>query len=135
MMRDEVATLLLHAFDCVVQKEIYQDGVDAGNMVLVDAVLFRAFLRGELVLVYFLGVVAAMRGFAPKVLGFHFRVLFLDFTLDELDAPDAGGAEFGFPVGATRHRFEVTDVALQRWRVAEAAEFVEHLGDAIIYIY
>lgn len=110
MMRDEIAALLLHIFDRVVQKEIYEDGVDARNVELVDAVLFRALLCGEFVLVYFLGRVVRLRGFSSKVLRLQFWVLPLDFAFDELDAPDTGGAEFDFPGGTTGNWFQVADV-------------------------
>lgn len=57
MMRNELAALLLHGLDRVVQKEIYEDGVDARDMQFVDAVLLRPFLRRKLFLVDFLGPV------------------------------------------------------------------------------
>lgn len=57
MMRNELAALLLHGLDRVVQKEIYEDGVDARDMQFVDAVLLRTFLRRKFFLVDFLAPV------------------------------------------------------------------------------
>lgn len=57
MMRNDLAALLLYALYRVVQKEIYEDGVDAGDVELVNAVLLGPFLRGEFVLVDFLAPV------------------------------------------------------------------------------
>lgn len=109
----EFAAFLLHNFDRVVQKEVYKDGVNTGDMELVDAVLFRTFLSGKLLFVYFLGIamVGGMMRF-PEVLGFHFGMLSFNFSLDKLNTPNAGGPEFDFPVGPAWDWFEIADVRL-----------------------
>lgn len=115
MVRYQFAAFLLHGFDRVVQEEIYQDGVNAGHGELVDTILFWSLLRGKLLFVYFFGItVVGMGGVfgCSEVLGFHFGVLPFDFSFDELDAPDAGSAEFDLPVGSAWDWFEITDVAL-----------------------
>lgn len=114
-MRDDLAALLLKGLDRVIQKEIYEDGVDAGNLELVDAVLLGVFLRGELFLVDLLASIrlaARVTGRAPDaLLCRNFRVALLDLTFDQLDAPDAGAPEFDLPAGAVRDGFQTADVA------------------------
>lgn len=64
--------------------------------------------------------------------GFDFWMSFFDLALDELDAPDAGAAELGFPVGAALDGPEAADVAFQWWGVHEAAELVQDLRNSIV---
>lgn len=59
---------------------------------------------------------------------------FFDLPLDQLDTPDAGAPQFDFPGGAVGNGFQAADVAFQRRGVAQTAEFVEHLGDAVVLL-
>lgn len=64
--------------------------------------------------------------------GLYLWMSSFDFPLYQLDAPDCCSAELDFPVRAAGDGLQGADVAVQGWRVADAAEVMEHLGDAIV---
>ena len=55
-----------------------------------------------------------------------------DLSLDELNAPDTAPSQLDLPRVTAFNGLELADVGVERRRVCEAREGVEHLGDAII---
>jgi hypothetical protein len=119
-----IAFQLLHR---VVQEEIDEYGIHATRrfrrvvvvIVFVFIVFVPLFYRRRR-----LGIVVVRH----PALGMHP----LNLLLDDLDAPDAGATKLNLPRRPTLDGLEAADMTLQRGRVPQAPEQIEHLGDAVV---
>lgn len=90
MVRDALVLLLLQTLNRIIQEKVDQDCINAVRLVRLFGIVVA--LASVLVV--------GLPSFGNALLTgrFDFWVTFLDFTLNELHAPDARTAEFDLPV-------------------------------------
>lgn len=131
MVGDGLTPLAFHLFDRVVQEEVDQDGVDSEveNRFGINQAEVGKFFCGHVLI--FVVVVDLVRWRIPLLA--QFRMAAFDLLSDEFDTPDADSSDFNLPCRPAFDRLQSSDVALQRWRVEQAAKLVEHLGNAVVF--